>query len=324
MAGPILPRDLSDPTGQDRRERAAMADFARRFAAIGKAYQRALKSIPVESFAANAAATVALVDLAGLPDGVGGVAWRLVPNAEAKRYEFRLDEATLARMLDELNAVVDRLLLQGGQDQLWFSVDYVVPAYQQGSATTWANLSAQSTTYALARPQLEQVILSAPYARRLGMLRAREFELMQGLSAGVKQDMAIVLTDGVAAGLNPLTISKNLTSQLGIEKRRADRIARTEVTNALRQARMDEAQQAQQEFGLQTMLMHLSALSPTTRPDHRARHAKLYAIHDQRVWWATKPNSINCKCSVTEVLVDEKGNPLTPGIVERARRMLGK
>ena len=28
----------------------------------------------------------------------------------------------------------------------------------------------------------------------------------------------------------------------------------------------------------------------------------------------------NCKCSQTEVLVDAEGNPLSPGIVDRAKR----
>jgi hypothetical protein len=54
--------------------------------------------------------------------------------------------------------------------------------------------------------------------------------------------MARVLTDGVGRGLNPLDIARNLTTRP--VERRANRIARTEVTTALRRAKWDEDQEA--------------------------------------------------------------------------------
>ncbi|MDX7019109.1 phage head morphogenesis protein, partial [Klebsiella aerogenes] len=79
---------------------------------------------------------------------------------------------------------------------------------------------------------------------RMALVRARVFEEMKGLSGQVKADMARILTDGIARGLNPREVAINLTNQAGIETRRANRIARTEIPSALRRARLDEADEA--------------------------------------------------------------------------------
>lgn len=48
--------------------------------------------------------------------------------------------------------------------------------------------------------------------------------------------------------------------------------------------------------GKTPMVEHLSALLPTTRPHHAARHGKIYTVQDQRNWWADGANRINCYC----------------------------
>lgn len=295
MAQPIVPSNRADPTGQDRRERGAINEFSRRMRQIGKIYRQALDRIPFEEITVNAVA-----------------------------YEFRIDPAILSQLFDETGRLVDAILLEGGENQLWFSLDYIVPAYRQGSAQTHANLSAQSRAYAATRPTLTDLFMTPAYQRRIGLLMAREFEEMRGLAGDVKKNMGFQLSQGMATGISPRQIARNLATQLGIEDRRAYRIARTEVNNALRQARLDESQQATVELGIQTKQMHLSALSPTTRATHRRRHGLLYSVQEQKEWWTVDGNAINCKCSTTEVLVDDAGEPLSPALVERVRRQVQK
>ena len=121
-------------------------------------------------------------------------------------------------------------------------------------------------------------------------------------------------------GLNPLDIARNLTDQTGIEKRRANRIARTEVTTALRRAKWDEDQEANDLYGLKTLLVHISALSPTTRHTHAVRHAHLYTNEEVRDWYSKDGNSINCKCSQQSVLVDADGNPEYPDTITKLKQ----
>lgn len=294
MAGPILPRSETDPTGTDPAERRAMADFDRRMRRVARLYL----------------------------DALAGVTYTRV-TINASRYDFDLNPTILANLLAEIEASVDRILLEGGQDALWFTVGYVVPSYEAGTAANWRNLGTQSERYAAARPTLQSILTSAPYQTRIGYLAAREFENMKGLSDTVKTQMGRILTDGFAQGLNPRDVAVQLRDQAGIEQRRGHRIARTEIPNALRQARLDEAQQASTDFGIRSKEMHFSALSPTTRASHAARHGTLHNSQDQRAWWSVDGNSINCKCSSITVLVDDKGEPLDPTVVERIKAMRG-
>lgn len=288
---PIVPTNLADPGGIDRAERRAIKDFSARIRLIRAAYLDLLDRINFNAIEVN-----------------------------VTRYEFLTLPEVLGQMLSETGDLVDQILLEGGERSLWFSVGYVIPAYEQGTAQSWRNLGVQSTEYAAVRPALANVLFSEPYQRRLGLVRAREFELMKGLSGTVKQQMAQTLTAGLAQGIGPREIAKNLTAQAGVEDRRAERIARTEIGTALRTARMDEAQDAATRLGAQIKLMHLSALSPTTRLTHAQRHGKLYTIQVEREWFGEGANSINCKCSTTEVLVDDKGEPLSRGLIDRTAR----
>lgn len=301
MAGsPILPRSSTDPTNTDTRERKFMKDFDRRVTAIGKAVLRILGEQNYTVVTLNAL------------------------EVNATTYQFELDQAILAGISSEIERIINLIILEGGEQELWSLRSYVEPAYVQGTAMTAANLTVQSELYALSKPSLDAILFSPPYRKRISLLAAREFELMQGFAGTLKSDLAQTLTRGMIAGQNPRVIAKDIQARTGVNKSRAERIARTEVTNAFRQARMDEAQDAQTSLGINSRLMHISALSPSTRPSHRARHSKIYSIQEERDWWAITPNMINCKCSTVEILVDEKGNPLSPALVERARRKLDK
>ena len=292
MGKPILPRNDADPQGTAPAERRAMADFDRRMRQVDRLYRDALASVPYSVVTVN-----------------------------AQQYQFELNPEVLAVMVAEIDRAVDRILLEGGAEQLWFTVGYVVPSYQAGTAAAWRNLGAQSEKYRLGRPELASVLQSQPYRDRIAYLAARQFENMQGLTAETKASMGRILTDGFAQGLNPRAVAKQLTEQAGIEARRGHRIARTEIGNALRQARLDEAQQASADYGVQTRMLWFSALSPTTRESHRVRHGQLYGAQDVREFYSRSGESVNCKCSQIELLVDSKGQPLDPALVERVKGM---
>lgn len=283
----ILPRDWEDPTGADDLERRAMRDFARRLRRVAQAYIDGLAMIPATP----------------------------VVNA---RYTFRLDNQLLDYVLAQAGAAVDEILLEGGSTDLWFFAQYVEVAAARGAAQEFANLARQSPVYKAGRQSLENVLRSDAYVNRMVLTRAREFEEMTAYSSQVKADMSRLLTDGIGRGLNPRAISANLTEQLGIEQFRADRIARTEITMALKRAKWDEADDAEELYGIQTREMHLSALSATTRASHAARHAHIYTREEVRTWWASGANAINCKCSTTSTLVDNAGKPLVPIAQENA------
>lgn len=292
---PILPTNPADPTGADALERSAMRALRVRVRRVRKAYADAIERFDPEPLVTN-----------------------------ARRYTYRLDPFVLNSVLQDLDGYIDSLFLEGGVETGWFFQGYVEQAYQRGTLQQHKNLARQSASYRGGTESLASLLRSEPYRRRLALIASREFEEMKGLAGDLKANMGRVLTDGLGRGMNPREIAKRLTSQAGIEERRAERIARTEVTTALRRARLDEAQDAQDLYGLRSLEMHFSALSPTTRETHAARHGKLFTVDQQRDWWAEGANSINCKCSSITVLVDASNKPLFPAIIQRARKMRKK
>ncbi|MEQ5566207.1 phage minor head protein [Providencia rettgeri] len=278
----------ADPTAVDKLERGAMKAFARRIKKVSQGYIQLLNRIPSEP----------------------------VVN---KKYQFDLDPNYLSIILRDGELMVDEVLLQGGEFNNFFFNEYVSTAYERGTAQEYANLAQQSTAYSATQQSVATVLLSEPYQLRMALVRARVFEEMKGLSAQVKADMARILTDGIARGLNPREVARNLNEQSGIEIRRANRVARTEITTALRRARMDEADEASEVLNLETRQVHISALSPTTRPNHASRHGKIFTTDEQRDWWAVDGNSINCKCSTVTILTDKEGRPYNDTLLNKLK-----
>lgn len=293
VRAPILPRSATDPTGQDARIRAASRDMRARVRKALKAYREALDQIPY------------------------------VPIVNA-RYGFRVDPLLLDNLLRNAGIAVDDLFLEGGPQNVWIMDAYVKPAYQQGTAQSFANISAQVGTYRAANPSMQSLMVQEAYATRVALVAAREFEEMKGISGQIKADMARILTDGVGRGQNPRKVAQRLTEQAGIEARRAERIARTEIGTALRRARWDETDDATEQYGLTLRMMHLSALRHNTRRTHAARHGKIYTTEEIRDWYSQDANSINCQCSQSEILVDDDGKPVVPQLVDRALRTYNK
>lgn len=301
-ASPIIPRNEQDPTGADSKERGAINEFARRMNLIYRNMKDILDRQQYTAVTVNSA----------------------ILRINATRYEWLLSPDILNNLSQEIQDMIDSILLQGGEQNLWFLNAYVIPAHIQGTAQSQANLAIQSEAYARSRPSLDYILNSPPYQKRIGLLRAREFEEMKNLSNRTKDVMRRTLSEGMALGKNPRDISRDLQDATSLSKTRANLIARTEVPGALRRARMDEDESAGVDLGIKTMQMHISAFSPTTRIWHAQRHGTLHKIQDQREWWSYAKNACNCKCSTIAVLVDEKGNPLSSAILARANKNKAK
>lgn len=284
MGKPILPSDPADPSGQDRRERGAMAEMSRRVRRCGKAYREALSRVTF-----------------------------LAVNTQA--YQFLNSPDAIDMLLAELAQIVEQTMTSGGR---WLFTGYVRPAYQQGTSRAQANISNQSKVYRDARG-LEQLLTSDPYLKRLSLLRGRVFNEMAGIVGDIQTTLARTLTQGLADGVGPLEIASRITESTGIVERRARNIARTETGEALREGRLAETESAA-ALGINIGVMHLSALSPTSRVDHVERHGWVGTVEEERAWYAAKPGRRNnCKCSPSEMLLDDDNKPMFEDVVERTR-----
>lgn len=286
MANPIIPGSNNDRTGTLPILRRAVREINRRWAGLQADVLAAFDAIP--AYAINAGETVDL-------------------------YRYGLTADQMSRLSAELQASVERWIADGRDpaNLFWWS-QYVSEAQQLGTAQSVANLSQLSPAYAAAR-NIASVIYSEPYVQRLAVAQFKSYEHWTGLAAAQKSELAQVIGRAVTDGKNPRAIADEIKERLGVSLSKAKSYAQTDITDTLRQARWAESEQAQQDFGIKIGLLWTSALLPTTRPSHAAKHGRIMTAAAVREFYGRDGNRYNCHCSQTEALLDADGKPiLTP------------
>jgi len=272
--GALLPRHPSNPVGQTRR--------------IAKARRAAFKDIDRAQ-----ALTIAAVE-----------SW---PVERVNRYGNAFYDFKVS--LDALRALVAEIerTLAGGEGPTVAS-EAAQAAYREGIAKAAQNLAGLSDDYTRT---VFQRLGDALVQRRAALAGARVFEQMEGFAGETAADLSRILFDAVQTGENPRDTAKAIRQRFSVSKSRAERIARTEVTGALRRGRWDEARDAEEKLGMQVRLIHYSALiAGRTRRSHARRHGKIVTVEEQAAWYSQDANSINCLCTATEVTVDADGKPI--------------
>lgn len=213
----------------------------------------------------------------------------------------------LADILEEIQRIVDRTLLsadnQGGQ--LWFD-SYLDEAMLKGAQSAVTDLSLQSERYRNER-SLQSVIFSSAYFNRAAIARTAAYSNWKGLSDGLRKELADVITGAVLNGDNVKTTARTIKKRLDISAKRAKLIAQTEQLSAYRRAEWDEAIEAKEVLGLNTKLLHFSALKPTTRLTHAARHGKCFDVDEVKVWYQQDGNRFNCYCKQSVIVLNDDG-----------------
>lgn len=278
---PILPNHPSNPAGQTARIRRANRVTTKQLRAVKKWLSKKFLRIPFE---------------------------RIVTNQV--RYEYEISATELSRVSAEIET---RMVLEGNNQVI---VNQAISAYEDGTGQSVTNLLNISDDYTRS---ITKVLRSSAYQKRVALASSRVFEEMKGFDVATSKRLGSVLAQAIDDGVNPLQIVNKLSAEFGISKARAKRIARTEITGALRRARWDEARDAQENLSIRLKMMHLSALSPTTRETHSERHGSLFTVKETREFYAVDANGINCKCSQVEVLTNKDGSPKTPKLVDKVR-----
>lgn len=300
MSQTILPKNKKNPVQTGRLERVSFADTRRRFKRITKDIMALLERIPRQKIDADTGEVV-----------VNQVV-----------YEYLLDAFQLQRITEQIGLIINRDLTN--EFGRWYLEPYVTDAYAQGTAESVINL--QSIGGDEYGRTIEQVLSSQAYRDRILFTVTRVFELMEGFSEDMRVDLSRVLGEAMAAGDNPRSVAKKIRDRIGVNQSRALRIARTEISQAHRRARWQEAESASRQLGITTKMLHISALiAPVngkggTRATHAARHGRVFTRKEIEDWYQVDGNAINCRCSQVEILVDKKGNPIDESIITRTKK----
>lgn len=281
MPNPAIPGTLRDRTGSQAIQRRAAAEIKRRYAGLQTDVLELFNRIPVYA----------------LNDDYGAVVYGMTPD----QYE---------RLSIELAAALDRWVA-GARDPahiFWYD-GMVSDASQMGAAQSVANLSALAPAYAASRA-LETVIYSAPYQNRLAVAQMKSYEHWTGLAAAQKAELTQVIGRAVIDGKNPKAVTTEIMERMDVGRAKALAWAQTDITDTLRKARMAEADYTSENLGIKIGLLWTSALIPTTRAHHAARNGKVFDSAEVKAFYSVNGNRYNCRCAVTEALLDENGKPI--------------
>ena len=352
---PLKPGTDKAPTGQQLNVSLAFAMNKNRWQKAAFKINQVIESIPytkrvvsdedapnvtakekrTAALMANAAADKYIWDNSKFELPLGFVAKELVVMQNAVRYDYLLDSAEMDRTMSAIERILQQDMLDGSDfwTHRFFLNDFIQSASDDGTTGSFES-AVKITTGTTVEQNLklysaQQQLQSPAYLDRLRLVNGRVFESTKGLTGEMKSQLRLTLTEGVSRGVGVRDLKGMINKRLGIGMARAERIARTEINNAYTTAYMDEATElnntALKESNWMIMQCHRSALSPTTRNKHGARHGVIVTATQQADWWAIDGNKINCLCATLDVLVDKvTGEVLQQKMIDRMVKQRGE
>ncbi|HHJ0103613.1 TPA: phage minor head protein [Yersinia enterocolitica] len=300
---PIVPRNKADPTQSYRTVNNMYRDIEERYLGI----KTALKRIFDERLTGRVREGNAEQSFAVHGDTIYQV------NASA--YIYDMTARQLADLLERVQTILDDYLLEGIGQDIW-ALSYVSDEYQRGMLSSFTNLSVQSPVYA-SQTTLSALLSSPAYQNQISMAYVSTYSDWKGISDKVRADLANVISDSIGRGINPRETARLISKRLDISMSGAKNIAQTEQVGALRQAQWAETTWAKERLGLNTGLLWLSALKPTTRAWHAARHGRIYTVEEVEAFYAENGNRYHCYCSQIPAILNDKGEIVNVGLIEK-------
>lgn len=233
----------------------------------------------------------------------------------AGKFIYDMAPQELAELLEAVQSILDQFLLEGGEQNQW-AMDYVAAEARRGTLEAFNNLSQQSQVYA-SQTTLQQLLSSPGYQNQIASARLTTFSDWKAISDAARADLTNIITDAVARGVSPRDTAQVISKRLDVSMSKAKTIAQTEQVGALRQAQWNETDWAADRLGLNTGLLWLSALKPSTRAWHASRHGKVYTTEEVRDFYSEMKNRANCYCSQIQVLLTDDGQIYNEGLADK-------
>ena len=308
---PIVPRNKTDPTQSSRQVSRMFNDIEDRYLNI----KRRLKD-------------VFDLRLTGRQRETNGErSWMMCNNEGAEpslyqvnagTYIYDMTAAQLADLLQVVQRILDDELLDGGSQNIW-AMNYVAAEYERGTLGAFTNLSVQSPIYA-SQTTLQQLLSSAAYQNQIASAYVSTYSDWKGISDTARADLANVIADSIGRGINPRETASIVSKRLDVSMAKAKNIAQTEQVGALREANWNETDWSADRLGLNTGLLHLSALKPTTRQTHAFWHGKVRTTQEVRDWYAIDGNKYHCYCGQIPVLLNDDGSIFNEGLADKLKK----
>ncbi|WP_205950249.1 phage minor head protein [Pantoea stewartii] len=239
----------------------------------------------------------------------------VIYQVNAGSYVYDMSASQLADLLQRMQIILDDALLEGGNNNLW-ALSYISEEYDRGTRQAFNNLTVQSPIYEQ-QTTLAQLLSTSAYQNQVAAAYVSTYSDWLLESDKARGDLANVISDAIGRGINPRETARIVSKRLDVSMARAKNIAQTEQVGALRKAHWLETDWARERLGLNTAVLWLSALKPTTRSWHAARHGRIYTTEEVESFYAENGNRYNCYCSQIPVVLDDFGKVVNIGLVDK-------
>lgn len=300
---PIVPRNKADPTQSYRAVNKMYRDIDDRYLGI----KTALKQLFDLRLTGR--------EREGNSQASFSVHGDIIYQVNAGTYIYDMTAQQLADLLERVQTILDDYLLEGIGQDIW-ALSYVSDEYQRGTLSAFTNLSVQSPIYA-SQTTLSALLSSPAYQNQIAAAYVSTYSDWVGVSDKTRADLANVISDAIGRGVNPKETARLISKRLDVSMSDAKNIAQTEQVGALREAQWNETEWTRERLGLNTGLLHLSALKPTTRQTHAFWHGKVRTVAEVREWYSINGNKYHCYCSQVPAILNDKGQIVNEGLSDR-------
>lgn len=299
---PVIPRNKADPTQSAKPVNRMFRDIESRYYQIKVALKRLFdERLTGQERASNMRSYA--------------VHGNVIYQVNAGTYIYDMSAPQLADLLQRVQLILDDYLLEGGSNNLW-ALQYVAAEYERGTHQAFTNLSVQSPIYEQ-QTTLQQLLSSAAYQNQVAAAYVSTYSDWLLESDRARGDLANVISDAIGRGINPKETARIISKRLDVSMARAKNMAQTEQVGALRKAQWQETDWARERLGLNTAVLWLSALKPTTRSWHAARHGRTYTTEEVEAFYAENGNRYHCYCSQIPVILDDSGKVVNTGLIDK-------
>lgn len=220
-----------------------------------------------------------------------------IRRARQGEFEFTRDEDKIPQFNEFLREQIDDEILQVRQGtstiaQHWL-VRSVGEGYRRGAVKT--RLAAERAIPSLVNLPDYNPLTRPAHIQRSQLLFTRTYSDLQGVTDFMSNQMSRILGDGILRGENPKEVAEKLFWNANIGENRSRLIARTEMIEAHNSASILEAEELENETGVEIMMEWITALDGRQRHTHDLRHGKIYT-RERAQQLIGEPN---CRCSVT-------------------------
>ena len=209
-------------------------------------------------------------------------------------------------IISKLTETMEDKDVYSGKD--WWKT-YVEKAYKQGADKAYDSMTKKgkqdqrtSDRMAGAKNQFFSTFGSDAAKERMKLLAGRTYKGMKGLTEMMKSQLTLALIDGMLQGQSPRTIAKTLVEKVGINKKRALVIARTEIVRSANEGTLE----TYKALGVKNIGVNVEILvSGKACPQCQKLKNKVFTIDQAQGLLPVHPN---CTCAYAPV-IDEEPSP---------------